>query len=101
MADIVDKLRNIVLVGHGGSGKTSLAGQLLGNKFNPSEHKTDGISIDDWLVQTEKGEVQVHLWDFGGQVIMHATHQFFLSHRSLYVLVLDGRKEEDGLAAVV
>ncbi len=26
---------------------------------------------------------------------MHATHQFFLSKRSLYVLVLDGRKDED------
>ena len=26
---------------------------------------------------------------------MHATHQFFLSKRSLYILVLDGRKEED------
>jgi GTPase SAR1 family protein len=26
---------------------------------------------------------------------MHATHQFFLSRRALYILVLDGRKEED------
>ncbi|UCH96323.1 MAG: hypothetical protein JSV88_05570, partial [Candidatus Aminicenantes bacterium] len=34
------------------------------------------------------------LWDFGGQEIMHATHQFFLSKRSLYILVLDGRKDE-------
>ncbi|MBT4627428.1 MAG: hypothetical protein HOC63_12145, partial [Rhodospirillales bacterium] len=25
---------------------------------------------------------------------MHATHQFFLSHRSLYILVLDGRRDE-------
>ena len=25
---------------------------------------------------------------------MHATHQFFLSRRSLYVLVLDGRRDE-------
>ncbi|MCP4158345.1 MAG: GTP-binding protein, partial [bacterium] len=28
------------------------------------------------------------------QEIMHATHQFFLSKRSLYILVLDGRKDE-------
>lgn len=26
---------------------------------------------------------------------MHATHQFFLSKRSVYILVLDGRKDED------
>ena len=36
----------------------------------------------------------LRLWDFGGQEIMHATHRFFLSKRSLYILVLDGRKDE-------
>ncbi len=33
----------------------------------------------------------MHVWDFGGQEIMHATHQFFLTDRSVYVVVLDGR----------
>jgi GTPase SAR1 family protein len=39
-------------------------------------------------------DIHVHFWDFGGQEIMHATHQFFLSKRSLYILVLDGRRDE-------
>lgn len=43
----------------------------------------------------EQRTIKARFWDFGGQEIMHATHQFFLSHRALYVLVLDGRKEED------
>jgi len=34
------------------------------------------------------------VWDFGGQEIMHATHQFFLTKRSVYVLVLDARQGE-------
>lgn len=34
----------------------------------------------------------MHVWDFGGQEIMHATHQFFLSVRALYLLVLSGRE---------
>jgi len=38
--------------------------------------------------------IKLRLWDFGGQEIMHATHRFFLSKRSLYILVLDGRKDE-------
>ncbi|MCP5050424.1 MAG: hypothetical protein GY940_24890, partial [bacterium] len=38
--------------------------------------------------------IKAHLWDFGGQEIMHASHQFFLSKRSLYILVLDGREEQ-------
>jgi internalin A len=33
----------------------------------------------------------MHVWDFGGQEIMHATHQLFLTDRSLYLVVLDGR----------
>ncbi|HEY7187640.1 MAG TPA: COR domain-containing protein [Vicinamibacterales bacterium] len=34
----------------------------------------------------------MHVWDFGGQEIMHATHQFFLTTRALYLLVLSGRQ---------
>ena len=37
---------------------------------------------------------RVNIWDFGGQEIYHATHQFFLTKRSLYVLVADTRKED-------
>jgi small GTP-binding protein len=38
----------------------------------------------------------VNIWDFGGQEIMHATHEFFLTTRTLYVLVLDGQADEAG-----
>ena len=37
----------------------------------------------------------MNIWDFGGQEIYYATHQFFLTKRSLYVLVIDNRKEDD------
>jgi internalin A len=35
----------------------------------------------------------VNLWDFGGQDIQYMTHQFFLTRRSFYVLLADGRRE--------
>jgi internalin A len=38
--------------------------------------------------------VTAHLWDFGGQEVMHATHQFFLSQRSVYVLLLNSRNDD-------
>ncbi len=85
----------VLLVGDGGAGKTSLVKQLLGEKFDKNESQTHGINIRDCEVIEDKKSINVHFWDFGGQEIMHATHQFFLSKRSLYVLVLDGRKEED------
>ncbi|KAF5419007.1 MAG: hypothetical protein C5S49_00980 [Candidatus Methanogaster sp.] len=84
----------VLLVGDGGAGKTSLVKQLLGEEFDEKESQTHGINIKKWKVEEGDNEITVNFWDFGGQEIMHATHQFFLSKRSLYILVLDGRKEE-------
>ncbi|MCI5219777.1 MAG: GTP-binding protein, partial [Candidatus Electrothrix sp. LOE2] len=84
----------ILLVGEGSAGKTSLVKQLLGEIFDKDEDTTHGISTRGWDVEAGGTPIKVNIWDFGGQEIMHATHQFFLSKRSLYVLVLDGRKDE-------
>ncbi|MDA0525292.1 leucine-rich repeat domain-containing protein [Methanococcoides alaskense] len=84
----------VLLVGYGGAGKTSLVKRLVDDKFNEHESQTPGISITNWNVTEKDKDIKINLWDFGGQEIMHATHQFFLSKRSLYILVLDGRKDE-------
>jgi GTPase SAR1 family protein len=56
---------------------------------------THGINIANEDINIDGVSIKAHFWDFGGQEMMHSTHQFFLSTRCLYVLVLDGRKEED------
>ena len=84
----------ILMVGDGAVGKTSLVKRLVGEHFDPSEPQTHGINIRHWQVEEGGREILAHFWDFGGQEIMHATHQFFLSRRSVYVLVLDSRKDE-------
>ncbi len=85
----------VLLVGDGGSGKTSLVRRLFGEGFDKHQAKTDGIQIRDGYIEEKTQKIRLRFWDFGGQEVMHATHQFFLSKRSLYILVLDGRKEED------
>jgi len=55
------------------------------------ESMTVGIDIRDWSVPNS--DIQAHFWDFGGQVMAHATHQFFLRSSCLYVLVLNARSE--------
>jgi internalin A len=85
----------VLLVGAGGSGKTSLLKRIFGEPFDKKESQTKGIVIRDKRYRKEGQAVKAHFWDFGGQVIMHSSHQFFLSRRSLYILVLDGRKEEE------
>ena len=53
---------------------------------------------DDGHEKILKREFHVNIWDFGGQEIYHATHQFFLTRRSVYVLVCDDRKEDTDFA---
>ncbi|MDU9047517.1 MAG: COR domain-containing protein [Candidatus Electrothrix sp. Rat3] len=84
----------ILLIGDGAAGKTSLVKQLRGQPFDEHEDTTHGISIQGWEPECAGKQIRANVWDFGGQEIQHATHQFFLSKRSLYVLVLDSRKDE-------
>ncbi|MGK7895746.1 MAG: COR domain-containing protein, partial [Xenococcus sp. (in: cyanobacteria)] len=79
----------MLLVGQGNVGKTCLRERLIRNQYDPTRNKTDGIDIENWKIQVEDKELQVNIWDFGGQEIMHSTHQFFLTKRSLYLLVID------------
>jgi internalin A len=83
----------LILVGDGDVGKTSLVNRLVYNKFDSKEKKTEGINITPWQIKLNGSEdVRLHIWDFGGQDIMYSTHQFFLTQRSLYLLVLNGRQ---------
>jgi internalin A len=83
----------LILVGRGGVGKTCLIKRMLHNTFNEREPETPGIEIQQWLVPMSDGDtVRLNVWDFGGQEILHATHQFFFTERTLYLLVLSGRE---------
>ncbi|MGD1893120.1 MAG: COR domain-containing protein [Cyclobacteriaceae bacterium] len=84
----------VILVGEGASGKTSLVKRILSKPFDEKEPQTHGIKIVKHQSKYQKQDLFVNFWDFGGQEIMHATHQFFLTKRCLYVLVLDSRKDE-------
>jgi internalin A len=80
----------LILLGRGEVGKTCLANRLVHNEFKSTE-MTRGITITHWSVKSGEDNIRLHVWDFGGQEIQHATHQFFLTERSLYLVVLNGR----------
>ena len=84
----------MIIVGQGDVGKTSVVRRLVGDPFDEHESKTKGIDITRWGITANGASIRLNIWDFGGQEIMHATHQFFLTKRSLYLLVLDSRMDE-------
>ncbi len=83
----------LIVVGRGGAGKTSLIRRLQGMPYNPEEKETHGITIDRIAFPTFSGEVTARVWDFGGQVVLHSMHEFFLTAGSLYLLVLNERDD--------
>jgi internalin A len=83
----------LIVVGRGGAGKTSLIKRLKGEPFDPHEGETHGINIRQLELACARGPVQARVWDFGGQHVLHAMHEFFLTARSLYLLVLSERDD--------
>ncbi|CAH0599523.1 unnamed protein product [Chrysodeixis includens] len=114
----------LMLVGKQGIGKTSLLECLrqesaIQHRRKPTEHwakrmgnkstrrgniSTVGVDIGTWVYEkhrSTRGPITFRTWDFGGQQEYYATHQYFLSRRSLYLVVwrvTDGRK---GLAGAL
>lgn len=98
----------LIILGEAGAGKTTLVKKIKDNQYEltPQEHSTEGIDVVHWSFPSairvkqdgherlHNTEFKVSIWDFGGQEIYHATHQFFLTRRSLYALVADDRKED-------
>ena len=86
----------MLILGEGGAGKTSLLKRLYqpGQPLPAVDETTRGISIYRHEFKMKDGRpFRLNVWDFGGQEIYHATHQFFLTHRSLYLLVDDTKKD--------
>ncbi|MDY7005815.1 MAG: COR domain-containing protein, partial [Cyanobacteriota bacterium] len=86
----------LLILGEGGAGKTTLANKIQDPNYQlQNEDSTKGIEVHQWNFQTaNQYKFQTNIWDFGGQEIYHSTHQFFLTKRSLYILVADTRKED-------
>lgn len=81
----------LLLVGRGKAGKTTMVKGLSGEIPDENEQETHSISIREFTLNCPNGNVRTRAWDFGGQEILHSTHQFFLTERSLYLLVLEPR----------
>ena len=102
------RLARLIILGNGGAGKTSLVNKLCNpkKKLAMNENPTPRIQIRELMIlpsemaDVENGEKDAReetaltIWDFGGQVIMHSTHSFFLSELSTYIIACNSRANE-------
>ncbi len=81
----------LLVVGDERVGKTSIINRLVQQNYDTNQTTTEGIDILNYKFANG---IKLNIWDFAGQEITHQTHQFFLSRRSLYLLVIDAQKED-------
>ncbi|XP_053262089.1 leucine-rich repeat serine/threonine-protein kinase 2 isoform X3 [Podarcis raffonei] len=89
----------LMIVGNTGSGKTTLLQQLMKCKRQDMEipNATVGIDVIDWRVTVKsktKKELELSVWDFGGQEEFYSAHPHFMTQRALYLTVYDLSKGE-------
>ena len=88
----------LMILGDADEGKTCVSRALRGLPF---EHQdtTEGVDIEPWELEhpdyprDKRKKIRLNIWDFEGQEINHQSHQFFLTKRSLYLLVFKGREQ--------
>jgi len=72
------------------------------NKDRKGENiSTVGVDIGDLVIRRKDQEVVFRTWDFGGQREYYATHQYFLTKRSLYLVVWRLTDGEKGVAEIL
>ena len=87
----------LMLVGKQNRGKTTLVARLHG--FSPKDDQaTIGVEVSEWHCGgITRTKYHFSIWDFGGQEEYYATHQCFLSDRSMYLLVWDVTHGKQGV----
>lgn len=93
----------IVFLGDGDVGKTHTISRLQKDgEIIPESStggSTPGIAISDKTYPIDGQDIQVHFWDFGGQDILYSMHRMFMTERTIYVVMVDSRKENCGAQA--
>jgi internalin A len=86
----------LLLLGEPGAGKTTLARKMVNitDALPGKEESTRGIFVEPLMEGIGDTAFKINLWDFGGQHIYQGTHRFFLTKRSLWVVIADNRRQD-------
>jgi len=84
---VPNQYRKLILTGNTTIGKTSFIRFLKDQIYDENENSTHGVKQYTW--KPESSDLEIAIWDFGGQEYYHSTHQLFFSNNALYLLMYD------------
>ncbi len=86
----------LVLLGEPKSGKTTLLEALNGNESpcDPDRKETLGVNVAtvDKVHPVDGKPMHLSVWDFAGQHMEHATHQFSLTKNAVFLILWNARQ---------
>jgi len=86
----------LVLLGEPKSGKTTLLEALKGNQQPCDESRKETLGVNVVTLEkphpTDHEAMYLSAWDFAGQHMEQATHQFFLTENAIYLILWHARQ---------
>ena len=80
---------NILLIGDGGVGKTSLIKKILTDKFNEKYEPTIGVKISEIVFDTNRGDISAQIWDTAGQEKFGPLRENYYKKADMIILMFD------------
>ena len=89
----------VIFLGDAESGKTHSIKRLLkdGKYLDDKDfngESTPGIKTTIIKRKLKNSDITINYWDFGGQEIQHSMHRMFLTERTVYVVFLNARQDD-------
>ena len=81
--------KKVILTGSFGVGKTSLFERFINNKFEDKYLTTIGVKVGKKLVETDKGDLSMMIWDIAGEVAQNKVPTSYFLGTSGIIYVFD------------
>ena len=80
---------NLLLIGSGGVGKSSLIRKLLTGRFKEKYNATIGAKVYELILNTTRGEVTIQVWDTAGQEKFGSLRDTYYTKADMCILMFD------------
>lgn len=92
----------VIVIGERECGSSRLISRITSScDIDQNRKRPNEIEVASWAVQLPRPngagtlDMTLSVWDFSDREIRYATHQFFMSKRSLYIIVANARVSEE------